>query len=241
MAGKSTYMRQVALICLMAQMGSFVPAKKASIGLVDRIFTRIGALDNLSAGQSTFFVEMSETADILNNATSESLVILDELGRGTSTYDGMSLAWAVAEYLDERRVRTFFATHYHELADLSRRHKGIKNYHLSVEESGSEVVFLRVLKRGAVGRSYGIYVARLAGIPEEVVEKARVILAAISSKAKTLPVAHQAAPVQASLFEEKNTTIIDEILKTDLDTLTPLQALNFLHHLAEMITKDDSH
>jgi len=241
MAGKSTYMRQVALICLMAQMGSFVPAKKASIGLVDRIFTRIGALDNLSAGQSTFFVEMSETADILNNATSESLVILDELGRGTSTYDGMSLAWAVAEYLDERRVRTFFATHYHELADLSRRHKGIKNYHLSVEESGSEVVFLRVLKRGAVGRSYGIYVARLAGIPEEVVEKARVILAAISSKAKTLPVAHQASPVQASLFEEKNKTIIDEIVKTDLDTLTPLQALNFLHHLAEMITKDDSH
>ncbi len=241
MAGKSTYMRQVALICLMAQMGSFVPAKKASIGLVDRIFTRIGALDNLSAGQSTFFVEMSETADILNNATSKSLVILDEIGRGTSTYDGMSIAWAVAEYLDERRVRTFFATHYHELADLSRRHKGIKNYHLSVEESGSEVVFLRVLKRGAVGRSYGIYVARLAGIPDEVVEKAKGILAAITSKAKTLPVAHQTAPVQASLFEDKNAAIIHEILKIDLDTLTPLQSLNILHHLQEMITKGDYH
>jgi DNA mismatch repair protein MutS len=184
---------------------------------------------------------MSETADILNNATSLSLVILDEIGRGTSTYDGMSLAWAVAEYLNERRVRTFFATHYHELADLSRRHKGIKNYHLSVEESGSEVVFLRVLKRGAVGRSYGIYVARLAGIPEEVVEKARVILTAISSKAKTLPVAHQAAPVQANLFEDKNTTIIDEILKIDPNTLTPIQALNIIHQLREMITKDDYH
>ncbi len=241
MAGKSTYMRQVALICLMAQMGSFVPAKKASIGLVDRIFTRIGALDNLSAGQSTFLVEMSETADILNNATNLSLVILDEIGRGTSTYDGMSLAWAVAEYLDEHRVRTFFATHYHELADLSRRHKGIKNYHLAVEESGNDVVFLRLLKRGAIGRSYGIYVARLAGIPETVVEKARAVLAAISSKARTLPVVHQAAPIQANLFEDEGSTIVDEILKTDPNTLTPLQALNFLHHLREMISKGDSH
>ncbi|MGD0820633.1 MAG: DNA mismatch repair protein MutS [Desulfomonilia bacterium] len=241
MAGKSTYMRQVALICLMAQMGSFVPAKKASIGVVDRIFTRIGALDNLSAGQSTFLVEMSETADILNNATSQSLVILDEIGRGTSTYDGMSLAWAVAEYLDEHRVRTFFATHYHELADLSRRHKGIKNYHLSIEESGNEVVFLRVLKRGAIGRSYGIYVARLAGVPDEVVEKARLILAAVSSKSKALPSEHHTAPVQASLFEDRNTDIINEILKTDPNTLTPLQALNFLQYLKEKITKDDYH
>jgi DNA mismatch repair protein MutS len=240
MAGKSTYMRQVALICLMAQMGSFVPAKKASIGVVDRIFTRIGALDNLSAGQSTFLVEMSETADILNNATSQSLVILDEIGRGTSTYDGMSLAWAVAEYLDEHRVRTFFATHYHELADLSRRHKGIKNYHLSIEESGNEVVFLRVLKRGAIGRSYGIYVARLAGVPEEVVEKARLILAAVSSKSKALPSEHHTTPVQASLFEDRNTDIINEILKTDPNALTPLQALNFLQYLKEKITKDDS-
>ena len=241
MAGKSTYMRQVALICLMAQMGSFVPAKKASIGVVDRIFTRIGALDNLSAGQSTFLVEMSETADILNNATSQSLVILDEIGRGTSTYDGMSLAWAVAEYLDEHRVRTFFATHYHELADLSRRHKGIKNYHLSIEESGNEVVFLRVLKRGAIGRSYGIYVARLAGVPDEVVEKARLILAAVSSKSKALPSEHHTAPVQASLFEDRNTDIINEILKTDPNTLTPLQALNFLQYLKEKIRKDDYH
>lgn len=241
MAGKSTYMRQVALICLMAQMGSFVPAQRAIVGLVDRIFTRIGALDNLSAGQSTFLVEMSETADILHNATSQSLVILDEIGRGTSTYDGMALAWAVAEYLDERRVRTFFATHYHELADLSRRRKGIKNFHLAVEENGSEVVFLRTLKRGAVGRSFGIYVARLAGIPEEVVEKARIILAAVSSKAKAMPVVQTHVPTQQGLFEARGTGIIDEILKTDPDTLTPLDALNFLHRIREKITKGDYH
>jgi DNA mismatch repair protein MutS len=241
MAGKSTYMRQVSLICLMAQIGSFVPAEKAVIGMVDRIFTRIGALDNLSAGQSTFLVEMSETADILNNATEKSLVILDEIGRGTSTYDGMSLAWAVAEYLDEHRIRTFFATHYHELADLSRRHKGIKNYHLAVEESGSEVVFLRILKRGATGRSYGIYVARLAGVPDEVVEKAKTILASISGKAKSLPAVHRSTPVQASLFEDKNSEIIDEILKTDPNRLTPIDALSLLHKLREKITKDDYH
>ncbi|MEN6447778.1 MAG: DNA mismatch repair protein MutS [Syntrophaceae bacterium] len=241
MAGKSTYMRQVSLICLMAQMGSFVPAGKADIGLVDRIFTRIGALDNLSAGQSTFLVEMSETADILNNATATSLVILDEIGRGTSTFDGMSLAWAVAEYMDSHRIRTFFATHYHELADLSRRHKGIKNYHLAVEESGSEVVFLRAVKRGAIGRSYGIYVARLAGVPEEVVAKAKVILASVSGKAKSLPVMPRDVPVQANLFEDKNARIVDEILTIDPNSLSPLDALNFLHRLREKITRGDYH
>jgi DNA mismatch repair protein MutS len=240
MAGKSTFMRQISLICLMAQIGSFVPAEKAVIGLVDRIFTRIGALDNLSAGQSTFLVEMSETADILNNATDRSLVILDEIGRGTSTFDGMSLAWSVAEYMDERRIRTFFATHYHELADLSRRHKGIKNFHLAVEESGSDVVFLRVLKRGAVGKSYGIYVARLAGIPDEVVEKAKAVLASVS-KTKSLPRDRQNTPVQASLFEDKNSEIIDEILKIDLNRLTPLDALNLLQKLRDKISKGDYH
>jgi DNA mismatch repair protein MutS len=168
-------------------------------------------------------------------------VILDEIGRGTSTYDGMSLAWAVAEYLDERRIRTFFATHYHELADLSRRHKGIKNYHLSVEESGSEVVFLRALKRGAIGRSYGIYVARLAGVPDEVVEKAKAVLAAVSSKARAMPVAQHPLPVQASLFEDRNADIIDEILKTDPNTLTPIQALNLLNRLREKIAGNDYH
>jgi DNA mismatch repair protein MutS len=237
MAGKSTYMRQVALICLMAQMGSFVPASRACIGMVDRIFTRIGALDNLSAGQSTFLVEMSETADILRNATAQSLVILDEIGRGTSTYDGMALAWAVAEYLDDRGIRTFFATHYHELADLSRRRKGIRNYHLAVEETPNEVVFLRTLKRGAIGRSFGIYVARLAGIPDEVVDKARVILAAVSAKARTMPAVQGSVPVQASLFEEGVDPVTREILNIDPDSLTPLQALNLLHSLREKITK----
>jgi DNA mismatch repair protein MutS len=237
MAGKSTYMRQVALICLMAQMGSFVPASRACIGMVDRIFTRIGALDNLSAGQSTFLVEMSETADILRNATAQSLVILDEIGRGTSTYDGMALAWAVAEYLDDRAVRTFFATHYHELADLSRRRKGIRNYHLAVEETLREVVFLRTLKRGAIGRSFGIYVARLAGIPDEVVDKARVILAAVSAKARAMPAVQGSVPVQANLFEEGVDPVAREILNIDPDSLTPLQALNLLHSLREKITK----
>jgi len=243
MAGKSTYMRQIALMAIMAQMGSFVPADRAEIGVVDRIFTRVGALDNLSAGQSTFLVEMSETAEILHNATENSLVILDEIGRGTSTYDGMSLAWAVAEYLDRRRVRTFFATHYHELADLARRHQGIKNLHMAVEESGHDVVFLRQVRRGAIGRSYGIYVARLAGVPEEVVENARIILGAIGRKAKTVPAARQDAPVQESLFHTEGPEPADEdhrelvrlIAGIDLERTTPLEALNLLHNLKEKI------
>jgi DNA mismatch repair protein MutS len=231
MSGKSTYMRQVALICLMAQAGSFVSAEGAAIGVVDRIFTRIGALDNLSAGQSTFLVEMSETADILHNATRQSLVILDEIGRGTSTYDGMALAWAVAEYLDERMVRTFFATHYHELADLSRRRRGVKNFHLAVEETGSEVAFLRTLRRGAVGRSFGIYVARLAGVPREVVERAGNLLHAVSARARTVPAQAPAAPVQASLFDAVEKGIADEILSMDPDSMTPLDALRLIHDL----------
>jgi DNA mismatch repair protein MutS len=184
---------------------------------------------------------MTETADILHNATESSLVILDEIGRGTSTYDGMALAWAVAEFLDEHRVRTFFATHYHELADLSRRRKGIKNYHLAVEESGNEVVFLRTLKRGAIGRSYGIYVARLAGVPEEVVERARSVLAAVSSKARTMPASRAHVAVQANLFETRDSGIIDEILEIDPNTLTPLDALNLLNRIREKITKGDYH
>ncbi|HOM29986.1 MAG TPA: DNA mismatch repair protein MutS [Deltaproteobacteria bacterium] len=236
MSGKSTYMRQVALICIMAQIGSFVSAESARIGVVDRIFTRIGALDNLSAGQSTFLVEMTETADILNNATEKSLVILDEIGRGTSTYDGMALAWAVAEYLNERRARTFFATHYHELADLSRRHKGVKNFHLAVEESGAEVVFLRTLRRGAIGRSFGIYVARLAGIPREVIERARNLLEAVSSRARAVPSQARQAPVQASLFEPSESALLQEILSVDLERMTPIEALNFLHRLKEKVS-----
>ncbi len=245
MAGKSTYMRQVALIAVMAQMGSFVPAGRAELGIVDRIFTRVGALDNLSAGQSTFLVEMSETAEILHSATENSLVILDEIGRGTSTYDGMSLAWAVAEYLDKRRVRTLFATHYHELADLARRHQGIKNLHMAVEESGREVLFLRQVKRGAIGRSYGIYVARLAGVPDEVVENARVILNTLGRKARSVPALRQDAPVQDSLFiSDRQDTDADEyreivrrIGELDLARTTPIDALNLLYDFKEKIRK----
>ncbi len=243
MAGKSTYMRQIALIAIMAQMGSFVPARRARLGIVDRIFTRVGALDNLSAGQSTFLVEMSETAEILNNATESSLVILDEIGRGTSTYDGMSLAWAVAEYLDRKRIRTFFATHYHELADLARRHQGIKNFHMAVEESGHEVIFLREVRRGAIGRSYGIYVARLAGVPEEVVENAKVILGSIGRKAKSVPAIQREVPVQGNLFPVTNSgpvqdghaDALKEIREADLERMTPIEALNLLHKIREKI------
>lgn len=245
MAGKSTYMRQIALMAIMAQAGSFVPAMKAQLGVVDRIFTRVGALDNLSAGQSTFLVEMSETAEILNSATENSLVVLDEIGRGTSTYDGMSLAWAVAEYLDRRRVRTLFATHYHELSDLARRHPGIKNLHMAVEESGHEVVFLRQVKRGAIGRSYGIYVARLAGVPEEVVDNARAILGGLGRRARAVPALVQDGPVQESLFAPERQAasscdheeIIRQIREADLEKTTPLEALNLLHVLKKKIGK----
>ncbi|HHO74898.1 MAG TPA: DNA mismatch repair protein MutS [Deltaproteobacteria bacterium] len=239
MAGKSTFMRQIALIAIMAQMGSFVPARQAQIGIVDRIFTRVGALDNLSAGQSTFLVEMSETAEILNSATPQSLVILDEIGRGTSTYDGMSLAWAVVEFLDSRKIRTFFATHYHELADLARRHTGIKNFHMAVEESGHDVVFLREVKRGAIGRSYGIYVARLAGIPDEVIDNARIILANIGKKARQVPRVNLDAPVQVGMFEDKAPDILREIIQVDIESLRPIDALNLLNALKEKILKAD--
>jgi len=182
MAGKSTILRQTALIILMAQMGSFVPASKATIGLVDRIFTRIGASDDLSKGQSTFMVEMNETANILRNATRRSLAILDEIGRGTSTYDGMSIAWAVAEYLHDKRVRTLFATHYHELTELTFIKPRIKNFNVAVKESGNKIIFIRKLVPGGTNRSYGIQVARIAGLPEEVINRAEEILISIEDK-----------------------------------------------------------
>jgi DNA mismatch repair protein MutS len=177
MAGKSTYIRQVALIVIMAQMGSFVPAAEAEIGVVDRIFTRVGASDDLVRGRSTFMVEMQETANILNNATEKSLIVLDEIGRGTSTFDGISIAWAVAEYLhDNLKAKSLFATHYHELTDISLTMKGVKNYNVLVREDNDRVVFLRKIVAGAADKSYGIQVARLAGLPAEVVERAREIL-----------------------------------------------------------------
>ncbi len=247
MAGKSTYMRQIALIAIMAQIGSFVPAKYASLGITDRIFTRIGASDNLSTGQSTFMVEMSETADILKNATQSSLVILDEIGRGTSTYDGMSLAWAVSEYLDRLGAKTFFATHYHELADLARKNKGIKNYHMAVEESGHDVVFIREVRRGSTGRSYGIHVAKLAGIPEEVIANARLVLGSIDRKAKTVGLSSGSGTMtQTSIFDSSKpdteepsleTEIINRIREIDLSSTTPLEALNILNRIKERISK----
>ena len=167
MGGKSTYLRQAALIVLMAQMGSFVPARSASLGLVDRIFTRIGAADNLARGRSTFMVEMTETAAILNTATARSLILLDEVGRGTSTYDGLAIAWAAIEYIHANtRAKTLFATHYHELTELADRLSGVKNYHVSVKESGGGIVFLRKVEEGAADKSYGIEVAKLAGLPD---------------------------------------------------------------------------
>ena len=177
MAGKSTYIRQVALIVLMAQIGSFVPAASAEIGLVDRIFTRVGANDDLSRGQSTFMVEMNETANIVNNATERSLVILDEIGRGTSTFDGLSIAWSVAEYLhDKIKARTLFATHYHELTKLAEERSGVANFNVAVREWNEQIIFLRKIIPGGADKSYGIQVARLAGLPQEILNRAKDIL-----------------------------------------------------------------
>ncbi|KKK72514.1 hypothetical protein LCGC14_2903110, partial [marine sediment metagenome] len=183
MAGKSTYIRQVALLVLMAQMGSFIPAKEATIGVVDRIFTRVGAMDELAKGQSTFMVEMNEAANILNNATKHSLIILDEVGRGTSTFDGVSIAWALTEYIYEHlKARTLFATHYHELAELALLFPGIKNYNVAVREWEDEIIFLRKIIEGGADKSYGIHVARLAGMPKEVIQRSKVILANLEAE-----------------------------------------------------------
>ena len=179
MAGKSTYIRQVALLVLMAQMGSFIPVRSATVGMVDRIFTRVGAADDISRGQSTFMVEMIETANILNNATPRSLIILDEIGRGTSTFDGLSLAWAVAEYLHDHapvKARTLFATHYHELTELALTMRGVKNYNIAVREWSEKIIFLRKILPGGTDKSYGIHVARLAGLPKAVIERAQEVL-----------------------------------------------------------------
>ncbi len=177
MAGKCTFIRQVALLTLMAQIGSYVPASRAEIGLADRIFTRVGASDDLSRGQSTFMVEMNETANILNNATERSLIILDEIGRGTSTFDGLSIAWSIAEFLhDKTKARTLFATHYHELTELEMTRPGVKNYNVAVREWNDQIIFLRKIVRGGADKSYGIQVARLAGLPAEVIARAKEVL-----------------------------------------------------------------
>ena len=252
MAGKSTYLRQVALIILMAQMGCFVPAGEAKIGVVDRIFTRIGALDNIMRGQSTFMVEMMETARILNQATSRSLVVLDEIGRGTSTFDGLSIAWAVAEYLHDHpslRPKTLFATHYHELTELALTKERVKNYNVAVKEWGGEIIFLRKIVEGGTNRSYGIQVARLAGLPQKVIDRAKEILSNLEKgeldamgmpKIATtkIPTLKPKPPLQPSLFVQAD-PIRSELKKIKTDQLTPLEALNILDELKKKAEKEE--
>ncbi|REK06001.1 MAG: DNA mismatch repair protein MutS [Planctomycetota bacterium] len=247
MAGKSTYIRQAALMTLMAQIGSFVPAREATIGVADRIFARVGASDELARGQSTFMVEMVETARILNAATSRSLVILDEIGRGTSTYDGMSLAWAVVEYLhDTPACRTLFATHYHELTALAESFAGVRNYNVAVREWQDEVVFLHKILPGAADKSYGIHVARLAGVPVEVIERAKQILARLEdeqpdeqgrAKMATKQRKIKTSDLQLTLFAAEEHPLIGELRELDLDELTPIAALGLLERWQSKLKK----
>jgi DNA mismatch repair protein MutS len=238
MAGKSTYLRQIALIVLMAQIGSFVPAESAQIGIVDRIFTRVGAHDDLSSGQSTFMVEMNETASILNNATDRSLIILDEIGRGTSTFDGLSIAWAVAEYIKSLGAKTLFATHYHQLNDLAGMFPGIKNYRIAVKEEGDRVIWLRKIMPGGTDRSYGIHVARLAGLPSEVIERSKEILWQLEKNGGTRGLAGKNAKIptrteklQLTLFEMETHPVVEEIGKLDVSAMSPIEALTKLYEL----------
>ncbi|HAS21128.1 MAG TPA: DNA mismatch repair protein MutS, partial [Lachnospiraceae bacterium] len=256
MAGKSTYMRQVALICLMSQIGSFVPAASADLCVVDRIFTRVGASDDLGSGQSTFMVEMNEVANILRNATSRSLLILDEIGRGTSTFDGLSIAWAVIEHISNRKflgAKTLFATHYHELTELEGKISNVTNYCVAVKEKGEDIVFLRKIVRGGADKSYGIQVARLAGLPEMVIDRAMELvnqlsdnditekIAGIEAKAsggsrKKVPHYDEVDLAQISLFETtKDEDVIKELESVDISNMTPLDALNTLYRLQSML------
>ena len=244
MAGKSTYMRQVAIITYMAQLGSFVPAKSASISIVDRIFTRIGASDDLAMGQSTFMVEMQELSNILENATKNSLVILDEIGRGTSTYDGLAIAWATVEYISDLEkigAKTLFATHYHELIELEKKIDGVKNYSVAVKEKGDDVIFLRKIVPGGADESYGIYVAKLAGIKKSVITRAKEILKylenvdlakkTIDEKKKKITTEE----VQVDMFNYKMAGVVSTLEKIDLDELTPKEALEVLYKLKEKL------
>ena len=252
MAGKSTYMRQTALIVLMAQIGSFVPAEKANIGIADRIFTRVGASDDLASGQSTFMAEMTEVANILRNATSRSLLILDEIGRGTSTFDGLSIAWAVIEYISNTKIlgaKTLFATHYHELTELEGKLAGVNNYCIAVKERGDDIVFLRKIVKGGADKSYGIQVAKLAGVPDVVIERAKELveelvsaditaavkdIASENKKTKTKPQVHldELDLEQISLFDTvKDDDVLDELKNIDVSNLTPIDALNTIYKL----------
>lgn len=253
MAGKSTYMRQTALIVLMAQIGSFVPADKANIGIVDRIFTRVGASDDLASGQSTFMVEMTEVANILRNATSRSLLILDEIGRGTSTFDGLAIAWAVIEHISDTKLcgaKTLFATHYHELTELEGKISGVNNYCIAVKEKGDDIVFLRKIVKGGADKSYGIQVAKLAGVPDSVICRAKELVEELSdaditaavkdltssSKKKQKIVYDQVDMAQMSLFDTvQDNDIVEEIRNLDMSHLTPMEAMNILYNLQNKI------
>jgi DNA mismatch repair protein MutS len=240
MGGKSTYLRQTALIVILAQMGSFVPARSAKLSVVDRVFTRIGASDNLARGRSTFMVEMTETAAILHTATARSLILLDEVGRGTSTYDGLAIAWAAVEYLHGRvRAKALFATHYFELTELAEQLEGVKNYHVSVKETGGGIVFLRKVEPGAADRSYGIEVAKLAGLPNEVVERAREVLVQheFAEQQATAHLSPGASPpaAQLTIFTPLSQPVLEKLRDVDLNRLTPLEALNLLAELKKEI------
>ena len=249
MAGKSALLRQTALITLLAQIGSFVPAERAHIGLVDKIFTRVGASDNISVGESTFMVEMNEAADILNNVSSRSLVLFDELGRGTSTYDGISIAWAIVEYIHEHpkaKARTLFATHYHELNEMEKSFKRIKNYNVSVKEVDNKVIFLRKLERGGSEHSFGIHVAKMAGMPKSIVKRANAILKQLESdnrqqgiSGKPLAeVSENRSGMQLSFFQLDDPILCqirDEILNLDVNNLTPIEALNKLNDIKKIV------
>ena len=244
MAGKSTYMRQVALNVVLAQMGGFVPCAEARIGIVDRIFTRIGASDSLARGESTFMVEMKETANILLNATRRSLILLDEVGRGTSTFDGISIAWAVAEALHDapERPRTLFATHYHELTDLAQSRERIRNFHFTVKEWRGDIIFLRSLSEGATSHSHGIHVARLAGMPNPVLQRAKEILERLErtrdrSTVFTGDPPDAAAPAQMALFADAESRLREELRRLDVSTMTPMDAMNALYRLSEEAKK----
>ena len=249
MAGKSALLRQTALIVLMAQIGSFVPADAARIGIVDKIFTRVGASDNISVGESTFMVEMTEAANILNNISERSLILFDELGRGTSTYDGISIAWAIVEHIHEHpkaQAKTLFATHYHELNEMERTYKRIANYNVSVHEANGKVIFLRKLVRGGSEHSFGIHVAKLAGMPQSIVKRAEEILHQLESENRqngiakpTGEIAASRGGVQLSFFQLDDpvlSQIRDEILHTDINNLTPVEALNKLNDIKKIIT-----
>ncbi len=243
MAGKSTYLRQVALVVLLAQMGSYVPADEATIGVVDRIFTRVGAHDELASGQSTFMVEMNETANILNNATRSSLIVLDEIGRGTSTYDGLSIAWAVAEEINRLGAKTLFATHYHHLNELEGKLKGVKNYRIAVREEKDRIVWLRKIMPGGTDRSYGVEVARLAGLPSEVIDRASEILKDLESNGtgkatgKGAKIKAKTETLQMTLFEGEKHPVIEELERIDTSVMSPIEAMNKLYELQKKAIK----